>query len=150
MSSSVKTFAGIDDLFNASIDDLADLPSFETPPAGSYLLTASMEVKEVNQKQCVEASFTVNETVELADPATSTPVANGTKFSTLFQMDNEFGVGNLKKFLKPFAEHYGTSNIGKLVRDEIKNVSISGLIKTRKDKNDPDKVYGTVTNITVA
>jgi hypothetical protein len=147
--SDIKKFAASADLFNASIDDLADLPGFETPPAGSYVLEVSTDVKNLSGKDAVEASFTVVETVEL-DDAAGVPVANGTKFSTLFMLDNEFGVGNLKKFLAPFSAHFGEPNIGKLVGEVVKNVSISGLVKNRKDKADPEKVYGSVTNITVA
>lgn len=147
--SDAKTFAKIDDLFSASIDDLADLPAFEAPPPGSYVLSVSMEVKEVNKKSAVEASLTVIETVELSDPASDTAVVDGTKFSQLFMIDNEFGVGNLKKFLQPFQAHFGAPNIGVLV-SEIKDVTISALIKNRKDKNDPEKVYASVSNITIA
>lgn len=144
----IKKFAASADLFNTSIDDLADLPGFETPPAGSYILEVNTDVKNVSGKDAVEASFTVIETVELDESVS--PVADGTKFSTLFMLDNEFGVGNLKKFLAPFAAHFGEPNIGKLVGEVVKNVTISGLVKNRKDKNDPDKVYGSVTNITVS
>lgn len=145
----IKNVANIADLFSASLDDLADLPAFETPPPGSYLLRANMEVKEVNKKQCVEASFEVLETVELTNPAEDTAVVPGTKFSTLFMLDNQFGVGNLKKFLKPFQEHFQAANIGDLV-GEIKDVDMACLVKNRQDKNDPDKVYGSVTNITIS
>lgn len=140
--------SAIDDLFSKSIDDLADLAGFETPPPGSYILEVSCEVKKVNDKDAVEASFTVVETTELKE-AGDTPVPNGTKFSTLFMLDNEFGVGNLKKFLKPFSEHYDEKGIGALI-EQIKSVTIACLVKNRKDKNDPDKVYGSVSNIVVA
>ena len=139
----------VNTLFSMDIDQLADLPSFEVPPAGSYVLEVTTDVKEIANKQAVEASFTVIETVELADPA-NTEVIPGTKFSTAFFLDNQFGVGNLKKFLKPFSEHFECTNIGELVRDHVKGVQISGLVKTRKDKEDPDKIYGNVVNITVA
>lgn len=145
----VKTFDKVEDLFSASIDDLADLAAFETPPAGSYILSVTTDVKEINGKQAVEASFVVVETVELKDPAAK-PVANGTKFSTAFMLNNEFGVGKLKDFLKPFATHYGNSNIGELIRDEIKDVTIACTVTNRKDKEDPDKIYGGVKNITVS
>jgi hypothetical protein len=138
----------IDDLFSKSIDDLADLPGFETPPPGSYILNVTCEVKKVNEKDAVEASFTVVETSELANDS-DTPVPAGTKFSTLFMLDNEFGVGNLKKFLKPFADHYDEKGIGALI-EQLKDVTIACLVKNRKDKNDPDKVYGSVSNIVVA
>lgn len=139
--------ASFDDLFSASIDDLADLPSFEVPPAGAYSLSVTCARKEINDKQAIEAAFTVLNTEELADK-NDAPVANGTKFSMAFMIGNEYGLGNLKKFLKPFQEHFNAPNIGALL-EEIKDVSIVGTLKVRKDKEDPDKKYASVTNITV-
>lgn len=135
------------DLLNSSIDDLADLPGFETPPPGSYILKVNMDVKKINDKDAVDASFEVVETVELKN-SDDKPVIPGTKFSTAFMLDNEFGVGNLKKFLKPFSEHTGIKAVGALVA-EIKDYSIACLVKNRKDKNDPDRVYGSVDNISI-
>lgn len=145
--SEIKQANSIEDLFNASIEDLADLPSYETPPAGAYILRVSMDVKKINEKDAVEAAFEVIETQELANPS-DTPVLAGTKFSQAFLIGNEYGLGNLKKFLAPFQEHYQSANIGALI-GEIKDVTIAGTVKTRKDKNDPDKVYGSVVNIAV-
>ena len=136
------------DIFSQSIDDLADLPGFETPPPGSYILEVTCEVKAVNEKDCLEASFKVVETQELENEDTDTRVADGTVFSTLFMLDNKFGIGNMKKFLKPFSEHFGKGNIGELVQ-ELRDVKFACLVKNRKDKNDPDRVYGSVTNIVV-
>jgi len=148
MSDGKKTFDSVDDLFSSSLDDLADLPSFETPPAGSYILDVTTDVKEINDKQAVEASFVVVETVELKDPAAN-PVAVGTKFSTAFMLNNEFGVGKLKDFLKPFAAHFDNNSIGELVRDEIKDIRIACTVTNRKDKEDPDKIYGGVKNVII-
>lgn len=145
--SEIKQAASIDDLFSASIEDLADLPAFETPPPGTYILRATCSVKKINNKDAVEAAFEVVETVELADPNDKAPAA-GTKFSMAFFIDNEFAIGNLKKFLQPFQAHFGVGNIGALVQ-EIKEVTISALVKNRKDKNDPEKVYASVNDITV-
>lgn len=144
--SEIKSVASINDLFAASIDDIADLPSYEVPVEGSYIFTVSAEVKKVNDKDVVEASYVVQELVEPRDPAgTAVP---GTKFSTIFMIDNEYGIGNLKKFLTPFAAHFSNNNVGELI-GEIKEVSIAATLKHRKDKNDPDKVYAVVSNITV-
>lgn len=134
-------------LFAADLDDLADLPSFETPPPGSYILRATVNLKQINKKDAVEASFEVMETVELASPD-SAPVAVGTKFSTAFFLDNEYGVGNMKKFLAPFGAHFGIVNIGNLIQ-EIKDIDIACTVKNRKDKNDETKVYATVENISI-
>ena len=148
MSEATKTLT-VESLFATSIDELADLASFETPAPGSYILSTSCDTKKINNKDAVEASFEVIEVVELADPS-SKVVPVGTKFSTAFFLDNEYGVGNLKKFLAPFAAHFGKTNLGELIRDEMKNVQIAAVVKNRKDKNDPDKVYAAVDNITVA
>lgn len=145
--SEIKSAASIEDLFAASIDDIADLPSFEVPVKGSYIFDVSAEIKKVNDKDVVEASYVVVELVEPAVPGeTAVP---GTKFSTIFMIDNEFGIGNLKKFLKPFADHFGNSNVGALIQ-EIKTLRVAATLGHRKDKNDPDKVYALVSNITVA
>lgn len=146
--SEIKTLNSVEDLFSANIEDLADLPAYETPPAGSYILRVSCDVKKINEKDAVEAAYEVVETVELADPS-STPSVPGTKFSQAFMLNNEYGVGNLKKFLAPFQEHFGAANIGALL-GEVKDVTIAATIKNRKDKNDPDKVYASVTNISIA
>jgi hypothetical protein len=143
----IATFNSVKDLFAANLDDLADIAGFEAPPEGSYILSVTASVKKINQKDAVEASFEVVETVELKTTGDK-PATPGTKFSTLFQLDNEFGVGNLKKFLAPFQEHYRAAGIGALL-EELKGVTIAGTVKHRKDKNDPDKVYGSVINITV-
>lgn len=142
-------FDSLEDLFESDIDDLADLASFETPPKGAYVCTVTTIGKQINDKPAVEATFTVVETVELED-SNAIPVAVGTKFSTMYSIGNEVGIGKLKEFLKPFAAHYGTGKLGDLVRDHIKETSVSLTMKHRKDKTDPEKVYADVRNITVA
>lgn len=145
------SFDNLEALFDADLDDLADLPAFETPPPGAYVLSVSMDAKEVNSKNAVEAKITVVETVELEDKSGETVESKpGTQFSQLFMLDNEFGIGSLKTFLKPFAAHFNTNKIGELVRDHVKDVTISATIKNRKDKTDPEKVYARLSNVTVA
>lgn len=142
------SITSMDDLLSKSLDDLDDLPSFETPPVGAYVLRVTTDQKEVNGKAAIEAKFTVVETVELKDPQIK-PVAADTQFSTLFTL-NEFGVGKLKEFCAPFGEHFNTKNIGELVRDHIKDVTISAYVGNRKDKEDPEKVYATVKVLSIA
>lgn len=141
-------FNSMESLLGANLDDLDDLPSFETPPPGVYILDVTTDVKEVNDKDAIEASYTIKEVVELKDPTTTPPVI-GSKFSTLFTL-NEFGVGKLKEFLAPFAKQFGSSNVQELIRDHIKDVTISAQVGNRKDKTDPDKVYPTVKILSIA
>lgn len=152
MSNNLEGFDSVDDLLNANLDDLADLPAFETPPPGAYVLGVTFDVKEVNGKNAIEASYSVKETVELEDKSGETKAVHAdTKFSQLFMLDNKFGVGNLKLALAPYAQHFGVNNIGALIRENLKEeVLISATIKNRKDKNDPDRVYASVANVMVA
>lgn len=143
------SFDSLDDLFDADLDDLADLASFETPPKGAYVCTVTTIGKQINDKPAVEATFTVVETVELED-SSLTPVAVGTKFSTMYSIGNETGIGSLKKFLAPFAAHFGTGKLGELVRDHVKEITVSLTLKHRKAKDDAEKIYADVRNITVA
>ena len=136
---------GLDALFAASLDDLDDLPSFVTPTPGVYILSVSLEEKEVNDKPSVEAKFVVVEAVELKDPQATPPKA-GDSFNMLFQL-NPFSIGKLKEFCAPFGDHFGEKNIGILVREKIKDVTIVAQItnrKAKKDSDDPDRVYAAV------
>lgn len=141
-------FGNLDELFAANLDDIADLPSFETPAKGVYLASVSLDIKEINGKPAVEANFTIIETVELEDGGK--PPTVGTKFSTAFMLGNPVSEGKLKEFLSPFSAHFNSKNVGELVRDLIKDVTISFVLKHRKDKEDKEKFYPDVRNITVA
>ena len=142
-------FESLDALFGASLDDIADLASFETPKSGTYVLKVSTGTKKINKKDAVTADFEVVETVELKD---DTDVASkpGTKFNIAFIMGNKFSEGRLKQFLIPFAEKFGEKNVGVLIRDTIKEVIITCQLGNRPDKDDPEKIYAVVKNIEVA
>lgn len=160
MSDSTKEaqFKSLDDLFDADLEDIADLAGFETPPAGAYILTVSTETKDINDNPAVVANFTVVETVELkVQDETSKkyrpPVADGTMFSTAFILGNAYSEGNLKKFLAPFGEHFGISgkgSVGILVRDTIKDVRIAATVTNRVSKDDEDVIYAGIKNIQIA
>lgn len=134
-----EAFQNLEQLLGASLDDLDDLPSFECPPPGVYITMVTLEPKEVNKKDAIEASYTIVEVTELADP-NSTPPVPGSKFSTLFTM-NPVGIGKLKEFCKPFGEKMGTNSIRELVMDKIKDVTVVVSVKNRPDKTDPDRIY---------
>jgi len=142
-------FANLDELFAGSLDDIADLPSFETPPKGAYIFDVSMSTKEINKKPAVSADFTVVETVELED-ADVTPVAVGTKFNIAFILGNNISEGKLKQFLAPFSEHYGTKSLSELVRDKVQGTRIAATMKHRYDKDDKEKIYPDIRNVSVS
>lgn len=142
-------FQSLDELFGASLDDIADLAEFETPKPGAYVLKVGMETKKINDKQAVIANFEVLETVELKNPDDVAPKP-GTKFNVAFILGNNISTGRLKQFLMPFAEKFGNTNIGELIRDVVKDVQIAANITNRADKEDPEKVYAGIKNIIVA
>jgi len=151
-------FKSLDDLFEADLEDIADLAGFETPPAGAYILSVTMETKEINDKPAVVANFTVLETVELKEKDEGSkkyrpPVKDGTLFSTAFILGNSVAEGRMKQFLAPFSEHFGIKgkgSIGILVRDTIKDVRIAATVTNRADKDDPDVIYAGIKNVQVA
>lgn len=150
-------FKGLEDLFDADLEDIADLAGFETPPAGAYILKATTETKDINDKPAVVVNFTVVETVELKEKDEGSkkyrpPVKDGTLFSTAYILGNSVAEGRLKQFLAPFSEHFGIKgkgSVGILVRDTIKDVTIAAIVTNRADKDDPDVIYAGIKNIQV-
>lgn len=150
-------FGNLEDLFEADLEDIADLAGFETPPPGAYILKVTTDTKEINKKPSVVANFEVMETVELkvsdeSDSKYRAPVKDGTLFSTAFILGNSVAEGRLKQFLAPFGEHFnvkGKGSVGILVRDTIKDVVVAATITNRADKDDPEIIYAGIKNIQV-
>lgn len=132
-----------------SIDDIEELAGFEVPVNGMYTLKFKMDLKVVNNKDAAEASFEVVECLEQNDPE-ETPTKPGTKFSTLFFVENDIALSNMKKFLVPFVEHFGESNVLKLIVDNLKEeVVIAAKVKRKEDKKEEGKFYADVSEVTV-
>lgn len=98
-----------------SLDDIADLPGFMTPPTGAYkVIQLSTERKEVGEHAAMELKFKLIDVLELNEDnldENETPPKTGDEFSMLFMLDNEFGVGALKAYLKPIAERAKTTSV---------------------------------------
>lgn len=146
----------IEDLLDADLDQIADLPAFEVPPVGHYRLRVSLERKNVNDKPSIEAKLVVKEVLELADANAKKPEV-GTKFSQLFMMDNEFGQGGFKEFVKPIVAGMNLpSTKVKDILTAVQNVDIAATVKHREHKDDKGKpkeerrVFANLTNVTVA
>ena len=156
MSETQSSVIPPEDLLDSNLDDLSDLPAFEVPPVGHYKLAVSLEQKTVNDKPSIEAKLVVVECLELSSPNDKRPEP-GTKFSQLFMMDNEFGQGGFKEFVKPIVA--GLQLPSSKVRDVLKavqNVQIAATVKHRVHKDDKSKpkdeqrVFANLTNVTVA
>ncbi len=148
----LKQFDDIAALLDADLSDLADLADFKVPPVGRYLIGVSVETKEIGDHPAVVVNYDIQEVLELSDPE-ATPPTIGDKFSENFNIDNEYGLGNLKKYLKPYSAYFNTGNIGELLQ-VMDGIVITGTVKRREDKNKTDdegkpRVYGSVVNIEV-
>ena len=138
----------MNDLLDATLDDLEDLPEFKPFNPGAHKVSATFSQKEINGKQAIELSLTLIETMELADPQQE-PDAPGTSCSTAYMLDNEYGRGNLKKCAAPFGEALGFATIREIV-EGVKDVECLVLTTIRKDKNDPDRHYLNIKEIHVS
>lgn len=158
MAENKAQFANLEELFDSDLEDIADLPAFEVPPPGTYILEVTTDTKEINDKPAVEAKFKVIETTELKIQDEShgkyrAPVKDGTEFNIAFILGNEVAEGRLKQFLVPFAEFFsekGKGSTGRLIRDHIKATRIAAQITNRQDKEDPERFYASIKNIIVA
>lgn len=137
-------FANMDELLDASMDDLADLPAMGVPPTGSYLLnvTASREQpKEGKGNEYIKFEYTVVEIQEVKHEEELNDVKVEQKFTTMFSpfkkdgTINDTGIGYMKKALEPFAQHYGTKGLGDTIAN-IKDCLISASLVRVQDKND--------------
>lgn len=148
----LKIFDGIDSLLNTDLTELADLADFKVPAAGRYTLNVSAETKEIGTHPAVCLNYEVMGIVELADPE-SVPPTIGDKFGENYNIDNEYGVGRLKKALQPYAASLNIGNIGELL-EALQGIVITGTVKRREDKEKVDddgnkRVYGSVVNVAV-
>ncbi len=137
----------LDQILDATLDDLDDLPEFKPFPAGGHKVLASFSVDKINKKDVIKLDFTYVEKLELADPQDEVPKAGDT-CNTLFMLDNEYGVGNFKKCAAPFREALGFGSNREIV-EGVKDVECIIITTIRKDKNDPDKKYLNIKEIMV-
>lgn len=133
----------LDNLLDATLDDLQDLPSFTPFQAGAYRVLATMEAEEISKKMgkvCIELSFEILEVMESADPNVAVPNEKDTA-NTLFMMANEYGQGNFKKTAAPIAEQFGVTKAGEIVEQcqALECIILCGV--PTPDKKDPDKHY---------
>lgn len=144
------------DILDATLDDLADLPSYEPFPAGHHRVKVTLESEKISERMkapYVEMVLEAVETIELVDADASKPTNPGDKCSTLFNLGNEFGLGNLKKCCKPLAAALGTESIRECVEqcNDIECEVITSISIGKTDgKPDPDKKYLNIKELQVA
>lgn len=143
------------DLLDMNLDDIEDLPGFEAPYPGEYLLGMKAQVKVVNDRNAVAIDYEVKECLKKnndADPDT----IPGTKFSQLFFLQGDpdavkISLGQLKALMMPLAEALGEGNLLLLVRDHLATEQlVQATCGRRQDKQDKERFYPTVKNLSKA
>lgn len=148
-------------LLDMSMDEIEDLPGFEVPPTGEYVLKMKTEMKVINNKTFVETSFEVVECLK-KDKDTDADGKPGSMFSSLYTVKGDgkdkdkdaemrrLGLGKLKELLAGVAETTGETNVAVLVRDFVASALVQATVKRRQDREDPEKFYGNVKNLRLA
>lgn len=151
----------MEDMLNASVDELVDLKEFKPLPEGEYIFIFDWE--KSTQPLGVRLILRVKEVVELANPSEENLAEAGApdaKESLLFNFftkdgeDNSFGQGQLKKIiseeLKPtFAPEEGATVIQ--VLDAAKGAEIRGVLKHRTSTKDGEtKTYAALKSFELA
>lgn len=126
----------VDDILDATLDDLEDLPTFQPFPAGVHKVLLTLESKEVNKHPCIEVNCKMIETLELSEPTQDTAPVPGSVANTLCMLDNEFGRGNFKMVASALAEILGTRNNREIV-DGAKDIECLIVTSIKTDKSDP-------------
>jgi len=129
-------------LLDKTLDEIEDLPGFEVPVNGRYLLKANRKIKKINDKAAVEVTLEVMECLKKNNDADEDTVV-GTKFSQLYFLEGDedairISVGMLKQFVKPLAERVGEANMKVLIKDHLKDVLYGATVTRRKDNKNPE------------
>ncbi len=142
------------DLLDMNLEDIEDIPGFEAPYAGEYVLRLAAEIKDINKIKYLEIGYEVVECTKKnndEDPDT----IPGTKFSQLFALTGDAdrvkqSLGYCKKLLAGVAESVGEGNLLILVRDHLPGMMTTATLNRRQDKEDKEKFYPIVKNLRVA
>jgi hypothetical protein len=141
------------DLLDKTLDEIEDLPGFEVPVNGRYLLKANRAIKTINDKVAVEVTLEVMECLKKDNDADADTVP-GTKFSQLFFLSGEeesvkISVGLLKQFCAPIGERVGEANLKTIVKEHIRDLLIGATVVRRKDSKNPEIFRARLRNVEV-
>lgn len=132
------TQTSFDNILDATLDDLADMPSIELFPNGAHKVSLEFVVDPV--KVSVRMDMTYIECIELADH-TSKPPVPGDKNSVFFNLKkkdgepNTYAQGSLKVITSSLQPTFGGSSL-KEVLENSKGAEVVALTKIQVGKGD--------------
>lgn len=149
--------SSFDELLDAGMDDLADLPPTGVPPTGQYVLDVTCS-RETSDKEggndYIKMKYEVVEVSELKNPEEAGDVAVGMTFSSMFSPFkktgevNDFGLGFLKEAIAPYAAHFGTAKVGDTIA-AINKVRVSASITKVRDRKEEDRYNARIKDVIV-
>lgn len=130
--------SSLDNILDATLDDLADMPSISLFPNGAHKV--KLESKIDAKKASVQLTMTYIEPLELADPTSATP-ATGDKNSVFFNLKkkdgtaNEYAQGALKTIVKVLQGSFGGATTTEVLENS-KDAEIAVVTKIRVGKGE--------------
>jgi hypothetical protein len=128
-----------DNLLDATLDDLADLPAQGAFPAGVHKasMILSAPTPKPGKRQLIVAKFKHQAVVEMKDPA-AVPPAPGDESTLIINMykkdgsRNEYGEGQLKMLIKPLADGGLSGSTRELIEATKPGVDVTIVCSTRE------------------
>ena len=128
----------LDNLLDATLDDLADIPSIQIFPAGAHKVTIGFKIDD--KKSAVQVGFTYIEPLELSDPTATAPEAGAKNglYIGLKKKDgtaNEYGQGTLKLIASAMKERF-PGNSTREVLEAAEGAEVAIVTKIRYGKGE--------------
>ena len=132
------TQSSLDNILDATLDDLADMPSIQLFPNGAHKVR--LESKVNKEKVSVQLTLHYIEPQELADPTSIAPATGdkNTVFYNLKKKDgtaNEYAQGALKELIKVLQGTFGGSSTSEVL-ENAKDAEVAVVTKIRLGKGD--------------
>lgn len=140
--------ADLDALLDTTLDDLADLPSFEAWPAGTYqaqIIELGMKAIGAHPSFCFKLK---NKGVVELTEEDAVPPKEGDETELVFMMDNEIGQGKLKEVSSGVMETLGATTFRQL-KDTAKGVEVI-VVLNRKFSKEKDRWFADLKAMTLA
>jgi hypothetical protein len=131
------------------LDDIEDLPGFDTPPSGEYVCALSLAQKTLKDKEYVSFDFKLIETKQLGTQELDNPHVVGQKFGVLYGY-TEQGLGFMKPHLKQFKAALSTSGKISEIIEATKDLNVAVTFKYKESKGSGENEGKEYKNLVIA
>jgi hypothetical protein len=147
----------LDNLLEDDLSTINDLPTYEVPPKGFYKLRVKavedkmITLKDGAQAPVIQIDYIALEALELSDPTEEAKFKPNMEFgeSYFFHNDPEKTKSALKTTFAEVSVRFGCKTLKEML-EKLEGLEVFATVNQRKDKNDAEKVYAQIRNVTVA